>query len=114
MSTSLFNSPHTEALKKDVRNLAQDATLVAQRHVVEPATAALRDAVSSASDTAKEVMGNARSFVNKQAAHAEQAANEQWDRASNWVSANPFSAIGIAFGAGLVFSAISTFAGSRR
>ncbi len=46
-------SPHTEALKNDMRKVAEDAAIVAQKHVVEPATAAMRDAMDSASSAAK-------------------------------------------------------------
>ena len=111
---SFFSSPHTQAVRNDVRNLAQDTVIAAQKQVVEPATAAAREALNTASDKARGAIENARSFVGQKATDAEKLASAQWDHASKWITKNPFSAMGIAFGAGLVFSAISGIAGSRR
>jgi hypothetical protein len=37
-----------------------------------------------------------RSFVKQQASNAERATSAPWDRTFNWITANPFSAIGLA------------------
>ncbi len=111
---SFSRSPHTEALKNDMRRVAQDAAMVAQKHVVEPAADAMRGAVDSASGAAKGAVTNARTFVNKQVNRAEHAASKQWDKAAHWVNSNPVSSLGIAFAAGMVFSAISGLSGSKR
>jgi ElaB/YqjD/DUF883 family membrane-anchored ribosome-binding protein len=113
-----------DVLKDDVRSLASDVTRRAQDHLVEPAKAAARDAKSTVQDAARNAMSTAttaarsamdqaRGFMNKHANQAEKAASQQWDRASRWITQNPFSAMGVAFAAGLVFSAI-TSKGSRR
>jgi ElaB/YqjD/DUF883 family membrane-anchored ribosome-binding protein len=106
-------SPHIEALKSDVRKVARDAVVVAQKHVMEPATEAVSDAVDSASGAAKGAIANARTFVNKQVNRAEHAASERWDRAASWLTANPVTSIGIAFAAGMLVSAISGLSKSR-
>lgn len=111
---SFTRSPHTEALKNDVRKVAQDAVVVAQKHVVEPATQAMRGAVDSASGAARGAVANARTFVHKQVNRAEHAASKRWDRAAHWVSSNPVSSLGIAFAAGMVFSAVSGISKSKR
>ncbi len=126
MSTSpLSHFPSMDVLKDDVRSLASDATRRAQDHLVGPAKAAARDAASVVQSTARNAMntattaarsaaGQARGFVSKHANQAEKMASQQWDRASSWITKNPFSAIGVAFAAGLVFSAISSLSGSKR
>ena len=125
MSNSpLSHFPSMDVLKDDVRSIASDATRRAQDHLLDPAKAAAKDARSSVQDAArnamstattaaKSAMDQARGFVNKQANQAEKVASQQWDRASNWITQNPFSAVGVAFAAGLVFSAISSM-GSKR
>jgi ElaB/YqjD/DUF883 family membrane-anchored ribosome-binding protein len=110
---SFAQSPHTETLKNDMRKVAQDAVVVAQKHIVEPATEVMRGAVDSASGTAKGAVTHARTFVNKQVNRAEQAASKSWDRAARWVSVNPASSLGIAFAAGMLVSALSGRSSSK-
>jgi hypothetical protein len=74
----------------------------------------MRGAMDSAAGAAKGAVSNARTYLNKQVNRAEHAASERWDRAAHWVNANPVASLGMAFAAGMVFSAMSGLSGSKR
>jgi len=107
MTTSFFTTPGTAELKKDVRNLADDA-LKSARHVVDPAV----DAAHRAQAYARDAMHDAQDRISREYTKAERYASHQVDLTGRWVSANPFKAVGIALAIGLVVS--SLFDTSRR
>lgn len=108
MRTSFFSSSDTaNTLKKDCRNLTDDALKTA-RHMMDPAL----DAAHRAGGYARDAMHDAQERLKEQMTVAERFANEQFDRTGRWVSSNPFKAVGIALMAGLIIS--SLFESSHR
>ncbi len=81
--------------------LAEDAAKAARRHVADPAI----KAAHRANEAARAAYQDTRERVAGHMADAERAAEQQRDRAADWISGNPFAAIAAAFGAGLLFFA---------
>ncbi len=109
MNNLTTETPTVDTLKKDVRTLADDTMKAAREHVVDPAVEAVRRAGAYTRDA----MHETKDMLSRQATQVEGYATERYDRTTQWVSANPFSAVGIGFAVGLV---LSTFIGhtSRR
>jgi ElaB/YqjD/DUF883 family membrane-anchored ribosome-binding protein len=91
----LSSSAAVAGLKEDARHLAESTAEAAREKVVDPALEAARD-----------VAKQTRKFVSEQGTRFERAATEGRDRVSEWVAANPLAALGAAFAAGLVCSAL--------
>jgi ElaB/YqjD/DUF883 family membrane-anchored ribosome-binding protein len=91
----LSSSAAVTGLKEDARNLAESATEAAREKVVDPALEAARDAVKQT-----------RKFLTQQGKSLERAASDGRDRVSDWVAANPLAALGVAFAAGLLCTAL--------
>lgn len=99
---SLFSTPSaTATLKKDVRILADDAMRTA-RHAMDPAL----EAAHRAEAYARHAMHDAQARFSKEFTKAERYANDQYDRTSRWVMANPFKSVGIALAIGMVISSL--------
>ncbi|MBE2283868.1 MAG: DUF883 family protein [Prosthecobacter sp.] len=102
MRTTFFSgSPTTDTLRKDVRVLAEDTAKMARERVLDPAV----EAVNRAGSKARHAMHDAQDRLSKQFNDAERYASQQYERTERWVSANPVTAIGIAFAVGVVISA---------
>jgi ElaB/YqjD/DUF883 family membrane-anchored ribosome-binding protein len=91
-----------EVVRQGLRNLAAGAEANAQAHVITPAF----DAARRAGAITSEAIDKTREQLAHQVAQAEQFASQQYDRTAKWVSANPFSALGIGFAAGMVITSI--------
>ena len=101
--SSLSDKISAETLKQDLNDLAQETAAAARRHVVEPA----RDATKRVNEAAQAAYHDAKARMAGPMAEAERMAQEQKERAATWISANPFAAIGAAFGLGLLFYALT-------
>ncbi|MDZ4401179.1 hypothetical protein [Prosthecobacter sp.] len=99
----------TDTLKKDVRTLADDTVKVARQHLVDPAI----EAAHRASAYARDTMLETRNRVSEQVTQVEHYASEQYDRTARWVSANPLTAVGIAFAVGLSISGLFAHSSKR-
>jgi ElaB/YqjD/DUF883 family membrane-anchored ribosome-binding protein len=106
MSTS---SPSVETLKRDVRTLADDTVKMAQSRLVEPTM----DAAQRMSEQARKALLQSRERMNEQLAVAEKYASRGYDQTTSWISANPFAAVGIAVGAGLLLSSLLRISSRR-
>jgi ElaB/YqjD/DUF883 family membrane-anchored ribosome-binding protein len=95
-------------IKTDARELGNTALEAARDQVIDPA----RAAAAKAGKLAQEVYADTRDAVVKHAGEASEMAKVQCDRAITWARANPLTAIGIAFAAGLLF-AKSTLSSNR-
>lgn len=103
MNTPAFSDlPSLENLKEDARALGREAADLAREKVLRPAQDLVRDS--------REQLGEAASRVSGQLGDASASAEElllaQKDRASDWIKANPLTAVGLAVGAGLLLGAL--------
>lgn len=106
---SLFNSgANVETLRRDVRTLTDDTVKAARSHIVDPTL----EAAHRASEMARQAIQDSREKMNHQMVLAERYASQGYDRTTNWISANPLAAVGVAMAAGLLIS--SMFRSSAR
>ncbi len=101
-ASDLASSLQTAAthLKKDARKISNTALNAAHDQVYEPA----RQAVHRAGEYAHDAFDETRQRVAKHAAHANDLARSQFDRACKWASDHPLAAIGIAVAAGYLIA----------
>jgi ElaB/YqjD/DUF883 family membrane-anchored ribosome-binding protein len=93
---TIADLPSLEALKKDAVALGHEAADLAREHVLRPAQDLVRESRHQF-DTAGE-------RLKEGAAEAEEVLRVERDRAVDWISEHPFTAIGLAFGAGVLLS----------
>jgi len=86
-----MEAPSLDAIKTDAQAFGREALDSARKNLIEPGMQAAREA---------------RDVMSVQYDRAEENFAEQRDRAAAWISANPFTAVGIALGAGLVLTAL--------
>lgn len=96
----------TNSIKEEARHIAEQAVEAARERLVEPARDAVRQAREKVGPAVRDYSRQTRDFLNDQSHRLEQAAVDSRDRVGGWVSSNPFAAIGAAFVAGIVCSAI--------
>ena len=80
-----------DTLKREARSLGNEAADYAEKNILRPARRFARDA---------------RDAVSEGSECTEKMFHEQKGRASDWIAANPFAAVGIALGAGLLLSSL--------
>jgi ElaB/YqjD/DUF883 family membrane-anchored ribosome-binding protein len=91
MSLDTIKLPSIDSLKKEARALGHEAADLAEKKIVRP----VRQLASDACDAASEGSECTQKMF-----------REQRHRASEWIADNPFAAIGLALGAGLVLSSL--------
>ncbi len=79
--------PSLQALEQDVRALGHEAADLAREKIIQPAADALADSKASLDSVLTD---------------AETVLAEQRDKAADWIARHPFTAIGLAVGAGLL------------
>jgi ElaB/YqjD/DUF883 family membrane-anchored ribosome-binding protein len=93
------NNISTDTLKRDIRTLADDATKLAQTRVMDPAMSAVR---------------HARDAVFDRATQAERYTAEQCDHVAHWITSRPFTAVALAFVAGMLADRMLGHGAGRR
>lgn len=99
---TLSDLPSLDALKEDARALGREAADLAREKVLRPAQDLVRDSREQFSDAASRVGGQ----VSDATASAEELLLDQKERATEWIKANPLTAVGLAVGAGLLLGAL--------
>ncbi len=102
-----------DLLREDVRKLGRDAAQVGRQQVLTPAMnmaheaqQAFEQGLSSARKNFGPRLEHTRQILEEDMAKAQKAASRQYDRAWSWISANPFTALGIALAAGFVLNSL--------
>lgn len=108
-TSSITESAVAQAIKTDVRALADETLKAAREHVVDPAV----DAARRASHFTRDAVNESRERLSRQAHQAEHYLTDQYDRTTRWITANPVTSVGIALAAGLFLSALLSQSAKR-
>jgi ElaB/YqjD/DUF883 family membrane-anchored ribosome-binding protein len=91
MSQETIKLPSVDTLKREGRALTDEAAKLAEQKILRPARRLARDACEAVSDGSE---------------CTQEMLRVQRRRASDWIADNPFAAVGIALGVGLLLSSL--------
>jgi ElaB/YqjD/DUF883 family membrane-anchored ribosome-binding protein len=91
MSQETIKLPSVDTLKGEARALKDEAAELAEQKILRPARRLARDASDAVSDGSE---------------CTQEMLRMQRRRAADWIAENPFAAVGIALGVGLLLSSL--------
>lgn len=89
--TAKAKLPSLQALEQDVRALGHEAAELAREKLIRPAT---------------EKLNESKATLDSVLTDTEALLAEQRDKAADWIARHPFTAIGLAVGAGMLLSSL--------
>jgi len=91
MNQETIKLPSVDTLKREAHALKDEAAELAEQKILRPARRLARDACDAVSDGSE---------------CTQEMLRVQGRRTSDWIAQNPFAAVGIALGAGLLLSSL--------